>query len=225
MRAFARAVAALVVSIPAIAAAAEEPGNLFNGKDLSGWDGDPAVWSVQDGVITGQTSAGKPIKHNTFLIWKGGTVGDFELRLMFKMESGNSGIQYRSKDKGDWVVNGYQGDMDSANTYTGMLYEEGGRGIVATPGLKVRIEPNGKITKLGTVTDPKEIKASIKKGDWNEYVIIAKGNHLVHMINGKVTCDITDEQESKRAMEGILALQVHAGPPMKVQFKEITLKK
>jgi len=201
---------------------------IFNGKDLTGWGGDPKFWSVQDGAITGITTKENPTKGNTFIVWRGGTTKDFELRMMFKLDNHNSGVQYRSKtrdnDAGKWVMSGYQADMDGANTYTGGLYEEGGRGILATPGQKVTIGPNGKPQVTGAASDPKDIKAAIKNKDWNELVIIARGNHIIQKLNGMVTVDVTDEDEKRRAMEGLLGFQVHAGPPMKVQFKDITLK-
>lgn len=197
---------------------------LFNGKDLTGWEGDAKFWSVQDGAITGQTTKENPTKRNTFLIWRSGTVKDFELRLLWKIEGGNSGIQYRSKDRGQFVANGYQADIDAAHTYTGILYEEGGkRGIAALVGTTVKLTSGAKKEVVAKSEAAKEVKASIKPG-WNEYVITCKGNHLVQKINGIVTVDVTDEDEANRAMEGIVALQVHAGPPMKVQFKDITLK-
>jgi hypothetical protein len=201
---------------------------IFNGKDLTGWGGDPKFWSVQDGAITGITTKENPTKGNTFIVWRGGTTKDFELRMMFKLDNHNSGVQYRSKtrdnDAGKWVMSGYQADMDGANTYTGGLYEEGGRGILATPGQKVTIGPNGKPQVTGAASDPKDIKAAIKNKDWNELVIIARGNHIIQKLNGMVTVDVTDDDEKRRAMEGLLGFQVHAGPPMKVQFKDITLK-
>jgi len=228
----AAAAAGLAVASPLVSraaraaeqAAAEGPKALFNGKDLTGWDGDPKFWSVKDGAITGITTAETPTKGNTFLIWRGGTLKDFELRLMFRLENHNSGVQYRSKERAKWVVGGYQADMDEANTYTGMLYEEGGRGIVCRPGQKVTIGPDGKPKVTGTASDPAAIKAAIKQKDWNELVITAQGNHLVHKVNGIVTADVTDDDEKGRAMEGILALQLHAGKPMQVQFKDLALK-
>ena len=201
---------------------------IFNGKDLTDWDGDPKFWSVQDGAITGLTTAENPTKGNTFCVWRGGTLKDFELTMLFKLENHNSGVQYRSKTvdnaAGKWVMGGYQADMDGANTYTGGLYEERGRGILALPGKKVTIGDNGKPKVTGSVADPKEIKAKIKDKDWNELVIIAQGNHLMQKLNGMATIDVTDDDPKGRAMEGLLGFQVHAGPPMKVQFKEITLK-
>jgi len=201
--------------------------SIFNGKDLTGWDGNAKLWSVQDGAITGQTTAENPTKGNTFLIWKGGVVKDFELRLKIRLDNGNTGIQYRSylnKDKGNWVVNGYQGDYDDTKQWLGSLYEEGGRGVLAQMGQKVTIGPDGKLKETGKVADVKELRGAIDYKRWVDYVVIAQGNHLVHKLNGTTVVDVTDEQESERAMEGIVALQVHAGPPMKVQFKDIYLK-
>ena len=210
--------------IPATARGAEGAKAIFNGKDLTGWDGDPRFWSVQDGAITGITTQEVPTPGNTFIIWRGGVLKDFELHVAWRLENHNSGIQYRSKDRDKWVVNGYQADMDGSSTYTGILYEEGGRGIAAEVGKKVTLGPDGKPKVTGTVSDPKDVKAAIKLKDWNEYVITGRGNHIVQKINGIVTVDVTDDDEKRRAMEGILAFQLHAGSPMKVQFKDITLK-
>ncbi len=218
------------------AAAQVEPGfqSIFNGKDLTGWDGNPKLWSVKDGAITGQTTAQNPAKGNTFLIWKQGTVADFELRCSFRLVPGdekgfaNSGIQYRSKviDPANWVVGGYQADMEAGPNYTGILYEERmTRGIMAARGEKVVWDKDGKKQVVGSVGNAAEIEAAIKKGDWNEYVIIAQGTHLQQFINGKQTVDVTDECEAKRAMSGVVALQLHAGPPMMAQFKNIRIKK
>jgi len=208
-------------------AADEEPGfkSLFNGNDLAGWDGDPKFWSVKDGAVTGQTTAENPTKGNTFLIWRDGPVDDFELRLSFKIVGGNSGIQYRSKDLGNWVVGGYQGDFEAGETYSGILYEERGRGILAQRGQKTEIGPDGKVNVVASLGDTKDIQTVIKKEDWNEYVILARGNELTHIINGRVTAQVVDNQPEKRALSGILALQLHAGPPMTVQFKNIRIKR
>lgn len=207
-------------------AADDEEGfkSIFNGKDLTGWDGNPKFWSVKEGVIQGQTTKENPTSGNTFLIWKDGTLEDFELRLSYRIVGGNSGIQYRSKDMENWVVGGYQADFEAGDTYSGILYEERGRGILAQRGEKVIIDKEGK-KQATSVADTKELQTKIKKEDWNDYVITAQGNHLVHKINGNVTADVTDEQPDKRAMSGILALQLHAGPPMTVEFKNIRLKK
>jgi hypothetical protein len=198
--------------------------SLFNGKTLEGWSGNEKFWSVKDGAITGQTTKENPTPGNTFLIWKGGEVKDFELKLKFKIVGGNSGIQYRSVDKGNHVVNGYQADIDSGETYIGILYEEGGRGVLAQRGDKVVIGADGKKEVVGKTGDSKEIAAAVKKEDWNEYEVIAQGNHLIQKINGHVTVDVTDNDSSKAKASGILALQLHAGPPMTVQFKDIQFK-
>ncbi len=207
---------------------------IFNGKDLAGWNGNPKLWSVKDGVIIGQTTRENPAKGNTFLIWTNGTVADFELRCSFKILPGdeqgfaNSGIQYRSKviDPSYWVVGGYQADMEAGPTYTGILYEERGkRGIMATRGEKVVWDKDCKKQVVGSLGNPDEIKAAIKPREWNDYTIIARGNHLQQWINGVQTIDVTDDCEAQRAMQGILALQLHAGPPMTVNFQNIRLKK
>ncbi len=208
--------------------------NLFNGKDLSNWEGNEKLWSVQDGTITGKTGSegDTKINHNTFLVWKGGNVSDFELTFKYRIEKGNSGVQYRSKLKNPGafgpVVGGYQADFEAGTTYSGILYEEQGRGILAQRGQQTKIttDADGKKPKVevtGSVGDSKEIQASIKSEDWNDYKIVAKGNHLQHFINGKATVDVTDEH-SGAAKEGILALQIHAGPAMVVQFKDLILK-
>jgi hypothetical protein len=214
---------------------AVEPGfkSLFNGKNLENWAGRTNHWSVEDGVITGTTTKENPAQGNNFLILQqDGTnaiYSDFEVRFSYKFSSdwGNSGLQYRSKDRGKFVVNGYQGDFEVGTTYSGILYEEGARGILANRGEKVLIsDDNGKMKRevVGKVNDSKMIQDSIKKNDWNDYVIIAKGNHLQHFINGMQTIDVTDEQESKAAKSGIFAFQIHAGPAMTVQFKNVRIK-
>jgi hypothetical protein len=206
---------------------------IFNGKDLTGWDGNPKLWSVKDGAITGQTTAENPAKGNTFLIWTNGTPGDFELRCSFKLVPGdskgfaNSGIQYRSKilDPKNWVVGGYQADMEAGPTYTGILYEERmKRGIMAARGEKVIWDKDCKKQVVGSLGTSAELQAMIKKEDWNDYVVIAKGNHLQHFVNGHQTVDAIDECEAQRAMSGVLALQIHAGSPMMVQFKNLRIK-
>jgi uncharacterized protein (TIGR03067 family) len=223
-----------------VAAAQTEEGfkSVFNGQDLTGWDGLSQFWSVKGGAITGQTTKENPAKRNTFLVWKGGEVGDFELRLAYKLTPdggkgfANSGVQYRSKvtDPNYFVVAGYQADMEAGKSFSGILYEEGGRGILAQRGQKVVLKPNAdnpdkfKIEVTGTLGSSDEIQSRIKQDGWNDYVIIAKGNHLQHFINGHPTVDVTDEQASKAAKSGVMALQLHAGDPMTAQFKNIRIK-
>jgi type 1 glutamine amidotransferase len=220
--------AVAIVMAPSGVRADDEAGfkSLFNGKDLTGWEGNPAFWSVRDEAITGQTTEENPTQGNTFIIWRDGTVDDFVLRLQYRIVNGNSGIQYRSREFDNWVVGGYQGDFEAGDRYSGILYEEKlGRGILAERGQKVVIDAEGKKNVAGSVGDSAEIQAKIKKEDWNDYEIIAAGNRLIHKINGLTTVDVTDEQAAKRSMSGILALQLHAGPPMTVQFRNIRLKR
>jgi hypothetical protein len=211
---------------------------IFNGKNLDGWAGNEKLWSVKDGAIVGETTAADPIKHNTFLVWTDGSPDNFELTCKFKIEAknnkgfANSGIQYRSRvnqpGESGPIVSGYQADMEAGKTYTGILYEERGRGILAKRGEKTVItadpaDPNkAKVEVTGSVGNADEIQASLKPNDWNEYKIIAKGNHLQHFVNGKQTVDVTDKSP-KAATEGVIALQLHKGEPMKVSFKDITL--
>ncbi|HYE33070.1 MAG TPA: family 16 glycoside hydrolase [Methylomirabilota bacterium] len=218
---------AAVTFAPLQAAEANEEGykQIFNGKDLSGWDGDPKFWSVTNGTLHGQTTAENPTKGNTFIIWRDGTVDDFELKFSYRIVGGNSGMQYRSKDMGNWVVGGYQGDFEAGTTYSGILYEERGRGILAQRGQKTIVNEDGKPEVVEKVGDSAEIQAAIKKEDWNEYHITARGNRVIHRINGRVTADVTDNDTDKRPSSGILALQLHAGPPMVVQAKDIRLKR
>jgi len=210
---------------------------LFNGKDLKGWEGNTSLWSAKDGVIVGRTTAEAPLKSNTFLIWKGGEVKNFELRATFRFvdnnekRTANSGIQYRSKivDPAGWVVGGYQGDIDAAGRYVGMLYEEKGRGILAKPGEKVKLLPSDekkpKIEVLGETAPAATVSAAFRPDGWNELTVIAEGNHLRHFLNGTPTADIVDLDPAKASATGVLALQIHQGPPMQIQFKEILMKK
>ncbi len=197
---------------------------IFDGKTLKGWDGNPDFWSVQEGAITGQTTKENPTKGNTFVIWRGGELEDFELRLQFRIVGGNSGIQYRSKEAGKWVIGGYQADFDGDNNWTGTLYEERGRGVLAKRGNKVEIKADGAKSETGKTTAESEIVKSVKKEGWNDYTIIANGNVLTHIINGNVTIEVVDNQKERAATKGLLALQLHAGPPMLVQFKNIRVK-
>ena len=227
---------AVFASLALTAAAGEV--EIFNGKDLTGWEGNKDLWSVKDGAITGITPPDPAdpkkgiIKHNTFLVWKGGKVSDFEMTFQYRIEKGNSGVQYRSKelDPGAFgpIISGYQADFEAGDKYSGILYEERGRGILALRGEKNTIKPGADakkptVEKNGTVGDSAAIQAGIKKEDWNEYKIIAKGNHVQHFINGMQTIDVTDEDAANAPKEGLLALQIHQGPPMVVQFKNFKL--
>jgi uncharacterized protein (TIGR03067 family) len=217
-----------------VTAAEEGFKSIFNGKDLTGWDGNKQFWSVKDGAIVGQTTAENPTKGNTFLVWTGGDVSDFEMRFSYRFapnnDRANSGVQYRSKvtNQQTWIVGGYQADFEAGPNYSGILYDEGGvaggRGIMAGRGEKVVWDKDCKKQVVGSLGKSEDIQATIKKDGWNDYVIIARGNHFQHFINGKQTVDVIDECEAKRVGSGVVALQVHAGPPMKVEFKDLRLK-
>lgn len=198
---------------------------IFDGTSLEGWEGKSEFWRVEDGAIVGETTPENPTKGNTFLIWRQGLVDDFELVLQYRLTGGNSGIQYRSKDLGDFVVGGYQGDFESGPKYSGILYEEKGRGILTLRGERITIKPDGTKEKGEPLGDTTALQDAIKAGDWNEYRIVAQGPKLRHFINGQLMSETVDEQADKRSMEGMLALQLHAGPPMKVEFKDIRLKR
>src|SRR4051812_12098624 len=146
----------LVLGLCSITRAEEGFTDLFNGKDLTGWSGDAKLWSVKDGCIVGETTAENPIKHNTFLIYKD-EFGDFELRLSFKISAHNSGVQYRSKQSDDFVCSGYQADIDFANKYAGILYEEKLRGILALRGQKITIDASGKKNVTGSLGTEEEL--------------------------------------------------------------------
>ena len=195
---------------------------LFNGKDLTGWDGNPELWSVEDGCITGKTNGPEQLSCNQFLIWRGGKVKNFELHAKIKETGNNTGIQYRSKElpeNGKWSVGGYQCDIHPAHPNNAMVYEERGRGIIVQNGQGVVIDPEG---KRWLASEHEPVKVDI--AEWHEYTVIAQGNHLIHKIDGKVTIDLLDFEESKRAFEGLLAFQIHRGPAMNVQIKDVMLK-
>ena len=206
-----------------------DPLVLFDGESLEGWQGRQDLWTVEEGMIVGRTSDKNPIKQNTFLIFqndemKAGGLGDFELTLQFKIESGNSGVQYRSKiiDTEEFVVGGYQADIDFGNQFAGILYEEKGRGILAYRGESVTIDDDGeKIRKR--FGEAKAIGMGIHPGKWNDFRVVAHGNQLQHFINGAKTIELTDNQPSEAAVSGVIALQLHRGPEMTVRFKNIVL--
>ena len=225
LRALLFCVTALLLAVHAAAADADfKP--IFNGADLTGWDGNPKFWSVRDGVIRGETTLTNMTMGNTFLIWRAGTLKDFDLKLKFRIQNGNSGVQYRSRDLGKWVVGGYQAEIENKQGKVGFLYEEKGRKYLANVGEFVEMTAAGERKVLGEIA-PKEDFTKwgyYKEKEWNEYLIVARGPYLAHYLNGFKTIELIDNDEKDRALEGILALQIHAGPPMLVEFKGIQLK-
>ena len=202
--------------------------SIFNGKDLTGWEGEEGFWSVQDGAITGMTTAENRIQHSTYLRWRGGKVADFELRFLFRIPAGNSGMQFRSRELEDWDVAGYQADFDAPNQWTGCLYDCNSHRadpnrIIGPLGHKVAIDAAGKRTAT-PVADPAELLKHVKKDNWNEYHVIARGPLVTLKINGHVTSEVVDHEKGKASKAGILAIQLHGGEPMKVQVKDLRLK-
>lgn len=218
---------------------------IFDGKTLDGWEGDPKYWSVQNGNLTGEVTPETLLENNTFIIWQGGQPGDFELKLEFRIaDAGNSGINYRS-DKIDtipYALKGYQADIDGKIRYTGQNYEEKKRATLAYRGEKVIIHtqdnPNepGSLRAnvqrncwqsrevVGALGESDALKAEIKHEDWNEVHLVVKGNHLQHYVNGVLMSDVIDEDTVNRKDSGYLGVQVHVGPPMKVEYRNIRLK-
>jgi type 1 glutamine amidotransferase len=202
--------------------------SIFDGKSLNGWKApEMSYWSVQDGAITARSTQQHPVTENQFLVWQLGRLDDFELTLKYRISgtpAANSGVQIRSRVEADGHAVGYQADIDLAGRYAGALYEERGRGMLAERGQKTVIGSDGKMTHT-PLGDPQALFNSIKKDDWNDYDIVARGNHIVLKINGRVTAEVFDNDKSHRALSGVLALQLHAGPPTTVQFKDIRLKR
>ncbi|MDA0841061.1 MAG: DUF1080 domain-containing protein [Planctomycetota bacterium] len=197
--------------------------SIFNGNDLAGWDGDPLHWSAMEGVIRGDSTKNRA-KSNTFIVWRDGKLKNFELKLKYRIHSGNnSGVQYRSKEVQKWVVSGYQAEVENRLGKTGFLYHERGRGWLVDVGDFMEIAADSKKRIVGEVSDWDTImKAPYHTDkDWNAYHFICRGNHVIHYLNGYQTIELIDHETANRCMEGILALQVHGGSPMTVDFKDI----
>ena len=245
-RAEARKAAAKAAEEAKAAAAAGQPAAGGRGRGGFGggpqpsvfqdWDGDPKFWRVENGVIVGESTPDKTVGPNTFLIWKGGTPGDFELKVEIKMNSTNSGIQYRSKmlppNDGQpegtpghaWRLGGYQMDLDFDNRYPGQLYEEAGRGFLAERGTITYISRDGTKGQIGSLENADVLKALFKPGEWNQFHLIARGNTLIHIVNGHVTAVCVDDDVKGRAMAGLIGFQLHAGPPMKLEIRNVAIK-
>jgi Domain of Unknown Function (DUF1080) len=199
--------------------------SIFNGKDLTDWEGEPGYWSVEDGAITGTTTVQHPLDHPTYLFWRGGKPADFELRATYRFQSsfGNSGINFRSQQLPKWDVKGYQADMETGPNYSGILYECNQRAIMTQRGQKVVIDENGK-RNVSAMPDAPNYQKLIKPNNWNEYTVIARGPEIILKINGAVTSHVIDREKGKAAADGLITLQLHPGKPMKVQFKNIRIK-
>lgn len=221
---FATAFAALVSLVPPLTAATDAEGFvlMFNGRDLSGWEGKAGWWHVEDGAITSQSTPEKPCESAHYLMWRGGEPGDFDLRLEYRLVGGNSGVQFRSRELPNWDTSGYQADMEDGGQWSGCLFEHT-RGGVAMRGEQVVIAADG-AREVSWLGDSAELLKQVRKQDWNSYRILAVGPELTLEINGVVMARATDRQEGLAARRGVIALQMHPGPPMKVQFRNLRIK-
>lgn len=207
--------------------------SIFNGQTLDGWDGDPKYWRVEDGALVGEITPETIVQRNTFIIWRGGSPGDFELKLQYRISpNGNSGVNYRSIQLSDapWSLAGYQADIDGEGRgdapfrHTGQNYEERGRTFLARRGEVARLSASAKPVVIGSLGAPAALGDFVKAGDWNEYHLIARGSVLTHILNGHVMSLVIDDDEKNRRTSGLIGVQVHVGPPMKVEFRAIRLK-
>ncbi len=212
----------LAVFLERPALAAEGFTSLFNGYDLTGWDGKPGWWRVEEGAITAESTPEKPCTKHSYLIWRGGEPADFELRFEHRITGGNSGVQLRSREVSDWDMRGYQADIEDGAQWTGALFEHE-RGGIALRGEKAVIAPDG--TKQVTrFADAAALQRGFRSNDWNDYRVVARGPEIQLFINGTKTAHAVDRQGGKAAARGLIGLQMHPGPPMKVQFRNLRLK-
>lgn len=215
------------------AVAGDEPGftPIFDGKTLTGWEGNPTYWRVEDGSLVGEITPSTVIKSNTFIIWQGGRPKDFELKLEYRITAaGNSGINYRSTVVPDpvtpdnkFAMRGYQCDIDGKKAYVGNNYEEKGRLFLAVRGQLTRVVGGRPPVLLSTFGDPGALGA-VATDDWNAVHLVVRGNTLVHMVNNRLMTVVVDDDEKNRPVDGQLGVQVHVGPPMKVEYRNIRLK-
>jgi hypothetical protein len=201
---------------------------IFDGRTLDGWDGDPAYWRIEDGELVGEVTASNLLKRNSFIIWRGGKPGNFELKAEYRISAlGNSGINYRSvQAKGArWVLRGPQADIDGQNSFTGQNYEEGGRTGLAHRGEVTYIATGSNPRVIASLGSSDELGEFIKFDDWNAYHLIVRGNLMIHVLNGHIMSEVIDDDRINRRFKGLVGVQVHVGPPMKIEFRRILLKK
>lgn len=215
----------LSILVTNIVAEDDESGfiSIFDGKTLNGWEGLPGWWYIEDGAITAQSTPEKPCKNAHYLYWTGGEPEDFILKLEFKLDNNNSGIQFRSERRPNYDTWGYQADIDDTGEWMGCLFQHD-RWAVVKRGFKAEIDEEGKRVKEEQFADPKELLKVVKPKEWNEYEIRAIGNHIQLYINNTLMCEVKDNDKKYSRRKGIIALQMHPGPPMKVQFRNIRIK-
>lgn len=194
---------------------------------MTGWEGDPKYWRVENGALVGEVTPETLLKQNSFIIWRGGKTKDFELKLEFRVSAqGNSGVNYRSVEIAGrpWALRGYQADLDGQDRYTGNVYEEKGRTFMALRGQITHATEGGKREVIASVGELKDLQSFTKKEDWNQFHLIVRGNVLSHILNGRLMCQVIDDDRKQRRMEGLLGVQVHVGPPMKIEYRNVRLK-
>lgn len=200
---------------------------IFDGKTLAHWEGDSTFWRVENGLLIAESTPERRVTRNSFLIWRGGVTRDFELKLEYRLTAAaNSGVQYRSRELpevGPWVMRGYQADLDGADRYSGQIYEERGRGFLARRGVFARARDSaaGGPEGLGSLGEDSTLKALLRPGDWNTLHVIARGHLIVQLVNGRMMSGLVDDDAKGRAAEGLLGLQIHTGPPMRIEFRNI----
>jgi hypothetical protein len=214
--------------------AGDEPGfeQIFDGRTLAGWEGNPAYWRVENGALVGEITPATVIKSNTFIIWRGGRPADFELKLDYRITpDGNSGINYRSAVVPDAVtpanafaMRGYQFDLDGRKRYPGNNYEEKGRLFLAVRGQMTHVVGGRPPIVTSTFADADAL-AQFATDDWNAVHIVARGNVLTHILNSRTMTVVIDDDAPNRPADGLIGVQVHVGPPMKVEYRNIRLKR
>lgn len=225
----ARRTAALLFLLAAGAGTATPAGDgfepIFDGKSLAGWETpDPAFWSVEDGAITGRIEPGRPAPRNLYLVLARGELADFELKLRSRVRGEgaiNNGFQFRSRLLPDHDVCGYQVDNNLQTPWLVRLYDEYGRHGLAERGERTTISPTGErsVERLEEgAGDP-----WFRLEDWHEYHLTCRGPLISLRVDGRLASEVLDGDESRRELQGILALQLHTGPPTVVQFKDLSL--
>ena len=201
---------------------------IFDGKTLQGWEGDPQYWRVENGCLVGEVTPQTILKQNSFIIWRGGVTRDFELKVEYRVSAqGNSGINYRSVEVPGqpWAMKGYQADIEGADRWTGQIYEERGRTFLALRGQVTHATEGGKREIIASLGDSNELQAWVKKEDWNLYHLIIRSNVLMHVLNGHAMSEVIDDDLKERRFDGLLGVQVHVGPPMKIEYRNFRLKR
>ncbi|MEO7191113.1 MAG: DUF1080 domain-containing protein [Vicinamibacterales bacterium] len=208
---------------------------IFDGRTLDGWDGDPRFWRVADGVIVGESTPDRVVTLNNFLIWRGGMVRDFELKVDFRLNGANSGVQYRSIEVpsiGKWVLKGYQADIDFSAGFVGNVHEERGRSpageghvVLSRRGEMTRVTDGPHYKAVARIADPTLLRGVMNINGWNQFHIIARGPVLMQIMNGQLMAVAIDEDAKHAPTEGLLGFQMHTGPPFKVEYRNVMLRK